>query len=126
MIKQLIAVAMVFLAGGAWLYLDCLNQREQGSAELLHQNILMARAEANNRAEIKTNFSNQLATTLNNCNAAADKAKADYMALVEQAAPRRRGAAFIPQATADASEKILAAAKAECQLAYDSSLKSGI
>jgi len=126
MFKQMIAVVVILTSSGAWLYLDCLNKHEKGSAELLHQGVVQSRAEAKKRAEMKTNFDAQLATTLGNCNAAADKAKADYMALVEQAAPSKRGKALVPQAVMEASEKTLAAAKAECQQVYDSRLKSGI
>jgi len=123
--KQVIFLAMILLAAGAWLYLDCLNKREQGGAELMHQGVLQARAEAKKRADIKTNFDTQLATALNNCNAAADKAKTDYMTLVVQAAPQKRGQAIIPQSVINESEKILLAAKAECQQIYDNSLKGG-
>jgi hypothetical protein len=126
MIKQMIAIVVVLLAGGAWLYLDCLNKHEKGSAELLHQGVVQSRAEAKKRADMKTNFDAQLATTLGNCNAAADTAKTSYMALVEQTAPRKRGQVLIPQSVADESDKVVAAAKAECQQVYDSRLKSGI
>jgi hypothetical protein len=126
MIKQLIAVVLVMFAAGGWLYLDCLNKREQGSAELLHQGVVQAQAEAKKRAETKKNFEAQLGATLNNCNDAADKAKADYMAIIEKTAPRKRGQAIVPPAIADESEKILAAAKADCQQVHDSRLKSGL
>lgn len=126
MIKQMIAVILILLAGGAWLLLDCLNRREKSTAEMMQQSIVQARSEAKKRADYKKNFDEQLTHTLNTCNAAADKAKVDYMALVDQAAPRKRGQALIPQAVAVESEKILVAAKAECQLAYDSRLKNGV
>ena len=108
-------VAMIFLAAGAWLYLDCLNKQEKGGAELVHQSVLQLQAEAKKRAEIKSTFETQLATTQNNCISAAVKANANYMALVEQTAPRKRGQVLIPQTVTDESEKILLAAKAECK-----------
>lgn len=126
MIKQMIAVILILLAGGAWLFLDCLNQRQKGDAESVQQDIMQARAEAKKRADTKKYFEAQLAAALSNCNDAADKAKTDYMALVEQMAPRKRGQALIPPAIAGESEKIHNTAKADCQQAYEERLKSGI
>ena len=125
MIKKTIALVIVLVAGGAWLYLDCLTRQEKRSAEQLQQGIVQARAEAKMRAGIQAGFEQQNRATLSNCQAAADKSKTDYAALFEQIAPRKRGKVMIPQAVTDAAEKIAASAKADCQQAYDNSLKSG-
>jgi hypothetical protein len=125
MIKKVIALALIFLAGGAWLYMDCLNRQEIGSAAQLQQGIMQARAEAKKRADSKANNEKNALATLNNCQAAADKAKVDYLSLIEQTAPRKKGVAVIPPGVTEAVEKTLAGAKADCQLVYDNSLKTG-
>lgn len=128
MLKQLIGLVLILFAAGAWLYMDCLNKQELGSAAQLQQGIVQARAEAKKRAEIagiKVGYEKQILATLSVCQAAADKARADYSSLIEQIAPRKKGVAIIPQAVSNAADKILASAKAECQQVYDTSLNSG-
>lgn len=126
MFKQMLALVFVMLGGGTWFYLDCLTKQEKGNAELVHQGIIQAREEVKKRATIKLAFEKQLVASLTNCNATADKAKTDFMALFEHTAPRKRGLAVIPQTVFDESEKILTAAKAECQKEYDGRMKNGI
>lgn len=125
MIKKTIAIVLIFFASGAWLYLDCLTRQEKGEAMQMQQGIIQARAEAKKRTEIKTAFGKEIQSDLDNCNAAADKAGSDYMSLIEQAVPRKRGQVAIPPAITVEAEKILTAAKASCKEAYDNRYKSG-
>jgi hypothetical protein len=126
MIKVVIAVVLIFAAGGAWLYMDCLNQHEQGVTEQMHQGVDQARAEAKRRAEAKAIMEYQIQATLTSCQAAAGKAKSDYMLLIQKAVPpTKRGPAVIPQAVVDEAEMLLTTAKAECQQAHDTRLKNG-
>ena len=125
MIKKTIAIVLVFVASGAWLYLDCLTRQEQGEAVQMQQGIVQARAEAKKRTEIKTAFGKEIQADLDNCNAAADKAGSDYTSLIAQAVPRKRGQPVIPPAITAEAEKILTAAKASCKEAYDNRSKSG-
>lgn len=125
MLKILIAVVLAFLAGGAWLYLDCLNNHEQVSTERMHQDVNQVRLEASRRADAKAAFEYQMKTTLNSCQAAADKAKNDYMALIQKVAPSKRGRVIIPQDVLDQTETLAIAAKADCQQIYDALLKNG-
>lgn len=125
MLKGVIAATLIVLAGGAWLFLDCLNRQELSHAEQLHSSIENARAEASKRAAVKAGFDKQVQAVYNSCQAAADKAKTDYAALIEQTAPRKRGVAVIPPEVLEAAENLAASAKAECKTAYDNSLKNG-
>ena len=123
MIKIVIGVVLIILAGGAWLYLDCLNKREQDITVQAQQGLQQARAEGARRAEIKTIIANQLLASLNNCQAAAEKARNDYMQLMQKVAPSKRGQAIIPAALTTEAETILTGAKAVCQQNYDSSVQ---
>lgn len=126
MIKKLTAIVLIFLAGGAWLYLDCLTRQENGEAVQMQQGIAQARAEAQKRTEIKTAFGKEIQTDLENCNTAADKAGSDYMSLLEQAVPRKRGQTGVPPAIVAEADKILTASKAVCQQVFDNRSKSGV
>lgn len=125
MVKIVIGIVLIFLAGGSWLYLDCLNKKEQVVAEQMHDEVDQARAEAKKRAEVKTNFEYQINANLTSCKASAEKAKTDYMAIIQKAAPVKRGQPVISQAVLDEVEGVLAAANAECQQAYDARVTAG-
>ena len=53
MLKKVIAVVLIVLAAGAWLYLDHLNKQEQLLAEQARQEMIQARAEAAARAALE-------------------------------------------------------------------------
>jgi uncharacterized membrane protein YdbT with pleckstrin-like domain len=125
MIKVVIAVVLILTSAGAWLYLDCLNKQEQGANEKIHIGIEQARAEAKKRMSAKASFELQINTNLTNCQAAAEKAKADYANLMQEIMPRKRGQIVTPPSITDGIEKVLATAKAECQQIYDTQLKDG-
>lgn len=141
--KTAIAVALIFLASGAWLYLDCLNKQERGVSEQIHKGIERAREEGKKRAEARVIFERNIIDNLAFCQAAADKSKDEYTDLLQQTvaaiatqqvAPRKRGRAAsgksvpaaVPQAALDAAEKLLESAKTECQQVYDERLKKGV
>ncbi|HEY6095999.1 MAG TPA: hypothetical protein VIU93_13705 [Gallionellaceae bacterium] len=127
MVKIVIALVLLFLAGGSWLYLDCLNRQELAQAQSLQQDVQQARTEARKRAELKAQFDSQsqsnLQSGLKSCQDAADKANADYMALLRKTMPSKRGVVVIPQATLDAADAILSAAKSACQQEHDDRMK---
>lgn len=125
MVKVVISVALVCLAAGSWLYLDCLNKQEQKITEQMHDGVELARAEAKKRAETKATFEYQINANLVACQGAAEKAKTDYMALIQKTAPIKRGQAVVPQTIVDEVGVVLTTAKAECQQIYDTRLKSG-
>jgi len=66
--KKIVAVVLIMLAGGAWLYLDHLNRQEQLEAEQTRAAMEKARAEA------RTRFESMLRSDLTICLAAAEKA----------------------------------------------------
>ena len=133
MIKKLVALVLVLLAGGAWLLLDYFNQQEQVGAEQMRLGLVQARAEAQRRndedmkskALAKAAFEKQILANLASCQAVAEKAQQDYMSLIQQILPRKRGQSVIPKTVADEADKILVNAKAECQQIYDARLKNG-
>ncbi len=125
MVKKILAIVVVCLSGGAWLYLDCLSKQEEGSARQTRIEIEKARTEAKRRALVKVNFESQLLTDLNICQAAADKGKNDFMDLIPMAVPNKRGSYVIPRAVEAEAVKIVEAAKTECQQLYEARLKAG-
>lgn len=125
MIKIVIGGVLIILAGAAWLYLDCLNKREQESTSQAQQGLLQARAEGARRAATKTIIANQLLASLTSCQAAAEKANNDYMNLIQKVAPSKRGKAIIPEAVTAEAEAILTSTKAECQQSYDNRMLMG-
>ena len=125
MIKKLLAVVVILLASGAWLYLDCLSKHEQGSALQTRHEIEKARSEAQRRALSKVSFESKILTDLNICKAAADKGKNDYMSLIPKAAHGKRGPYVIPRAIEAEATKMLEEAKMECQQLYEARVKAG-
>jgi hypothetical protein len=125
MTKIIIAFSLIFCSAGAWLVLDCLNRQELGANEKIHMVIEQARAEAKKRLSAKESFELQIRTNLANCQAASEKAKSDYVILMQEIMPRKRGQIVTPQAITDGVEKIFTSAQAECQQVYDQRLKDG-
>lgn len=125
MIKKMLAVVVVCLSGGAWLYLDCLSKHEQGDAKHARAEIEQARTEAQKRAQQKSSFENQLLTDLSMCKVAAEKGKTDFMSLIPIAVASKKKPYVIPQAIETEASKFLEAALMECQQYYDARLKAG-
>ena len=130
MVKIIIGVVLMCVAGGGWLYLDCLTNHEQAIAEQMHQSVDQARTEAKRRAEARAGFEYQINADLTACQATADKAHNDYgtlyAALIQKAPPVRKNVPFtIPQAVSDEAASILASAKAACQQTHDTRLQNG-
>jgi len=119
MIKKIVAVVLIVLAGGAWLYLDHLNKQEQLIAEQARQAMVQAREQA------KARFIVQIKEDLTNCLAAAEKTKTDFLTLNQKPVPRKPGEFTITQAVADEAAKMLADASAACQLTFDTRSASG-
>lgn len=119
MVKKIVAVVLILLAGGAWLYLDHLNKQEQLIAEQTRQAMQQARAEA------KARFDMQIRADLTTCQATAEQAKTDYVALNQKPVPRKPGEFTITQAVADEAAKMLADANAACQFTFDTRTKNG-
>ena len=119
-VKSSVAIALIFVAGGAWIFLDCMNKQEQMEAEMLRQGMVQSRAETNKRVAEKAAFESRTLNSLNMCNDSADQIHGEYMKLVEQLSPRKRGKTVIAQEVSDATEKLLADSKAACQKNYES------
>lgn len=117
--KKIVAVVLILLAGGAWLYLDHLNRQERLAAEQTRQAMKQARAEA------RTRFESMLRTDLTICKATAEKAKADYVTLNQKPVPRKPGEFTVPQAVADKAAKKLGDDNAACQLTFDTRMTHG-
>ena len=119
------AIVIIFIAGGALLYLDCLGKQEQSGAMQSRLEIEKARSEAKRRASSRVSYDSKILTDLNICKAAAEKSKKDYLDLIPKAVSSKRGPYIIPQAVEAEATSILDAAKMECQQLYDARLKAG-
>lgn len=125
MVKKVIAVLLILLAGGGWFYLDYLNKQEQQAAEQSRKALEQVRAQAKARAEAKAKFETQISADLNACKAAAEKAKEDFLVQHQQPVKRKPGQFTIPQAATEEASKNLEAANAACQTTYENRLKTG-
>lgn len=125
MIKKIIAVVLILLAGGTWFYLDYLNKQELLAAEQAHQAVEQARAQAKARAEARGKFEAQILADLNNCRTSAEKARDDFLTLNRKPVRRKPGQFTLSQAALDEAEKTLEAATAACRAAYDTRLQQG-
>ncbi len=125
MIKKIIAVVLIVLAGGGWFYLDYLNKQEQKAAEQSRKEMEQVRAQAQARAEAKAKFEVQISADLTACKAAAEKAKEDFLTQHQQPVRRKPGQFTVPQAAIDEAGKTLEAATAACQATHDARLSKG-
>lgn len=91
---------------------------------MAHTDVAKARMEAKRRADAKASLESRINDNLTSCMAAADKAYNDYSALIQQAAPSKRGKITVPKEVTEGSAAILAADKANCQQAHDARLQS--
>jgi len=119
MIKKIAAIVLIVITGGTWLYLDHLNKQEQLIAEQARQAMIQAREEA------KARFLVQIKEDLANCQAAAEKSKAEFIAQNQTPVPKKPDEFTVTQAIADEAEKILTEATATCQLTFDTRSASG-
>lgn len=125
MLKKVIAVVLIVLTAGAWLYLDQLNKQEQMLAEQARQEMIQARAEAAARAAARAKFEAELADAFNTCKATADQAKEDFLTANRKTVKRKPGQFTIPAEIAAQADDTLTAAYAECQKAHDTRLAQG-
>jgi hypothetical protein len=123
--KKIVAVLLILMTGGAWLYLDYQNKQEQIAAIEMRKELEQMRAQAQARAAAKARFEAQLLADLTTCKATADKSKEDFLAARQQPVKRKPGQFTIPQADLDEAAKTQEAAYSACQLTYDTQLKSG-
>lgn len=133
MFKVVISVVLTVFAcgaGGYWLYQDVQDKQQQEMAAIATQQAAMqgaaqARAEAKRRTDAKASFEFQINANLASCLAAADNAFNDYAALIQKAAPSKRGVSVVPIKVTDGAAAVRTAAKAECQNTHDTRLHSG-
>ncbi len=129
MLKKIVAVVLIVLTGGTWIYLDYLNKQELKEAEEMRQAMIQARAQAMARAkaaeEAKAKFEATLSAELTSCKAAAEKAKEDFLEAHKKPVRRKPGQFTVPQTAQDEANKAQEAANAACQATYDTRLKSG-
>jgi pantothenate synthetase len=125
MLKKVVAVVLIVLAGGTWAYLDYLNKQELQAAEELRKSMEQSRAQARARMEAKAKFETQIAADLTACKASAEQANADFITKNQQPVRRKPGQFTIPPAVADEAAKTLEAANAACQQTYNTRLSSG-
>lgn len=140
-LKWVASVITIFLAAGAWLRLDCLNQNELQASAQICDGIEQARAEAKKRAATDARFEKLIVANYNQCKASAEKSRNDYVKLVQdavriqnaekvviaKATSRKHNKAelikpeqyYIPPAAIIESKNMLRAAQAECMKIYE-------
>jgi hypothetical protein len=125
MLKKVIAVVLIVLSAGAWLYLDHLNKQEQMLAEQARQEMIQARAEAEARATARAKFEAELSEAFNSCKATADQAKETFLMENRKPVKRKPGEFTIPEEIVAQAEDVLTAAYAACQQARDARYAQG-
>ena len=125
MLKKIVAILLIVVAGGAWGYLDYLNKQEQQIAEQARKEMETLRAQAQMRAEAQAKLLAQLSTDLEACKASAEMAKNEFLARNQQPVKRKPGQFTIPQAAQDEASAMLEQANAACQSTHDSRLAAG-
>lgn len=125
--KKILAVVLILLAGGGWLYADYKNKLEQAEMEQMQRDLNEARAKAAAQAAAaaKAKFEAQIQADLTACKATAEKAREDFLEANKKPVKRKPGEFTIPQAAVDEAAKTLEAANAGCQTTYDTRLGSG-
>lgn len=129
MVKKIVALVLILVTGGAWVYLDYQNKQEIAAAEEMRRAMEQARMQAAARAkavaEAKAKFEATIAAELTACKEAAGKAHADFLEANKKPVPRKKGQFAVPKAAQDEADKTLEAANTTCQTTYDSRLASG-
>lgn len=125
MLKKIVAVLLIVIAGGTWGYLDYLNKQEQKIAEHARQEMEALRAQAQARAEARAKLISQLSADLEACKASAEMAKNEFLAGNRQPVKRKPGQFTIPQAAQAEASTMLEQAVATCQSTHDSRLAAG-
>lgn len=125
MLKKVIAVLLIALTAGAWLYLDHLNKQEQLLAEQARQAMVQARTEAAARAAARAKFEAELSVDFNACKSSADQAKEAF--LIEHRTPVRRkpGEFTISEEITAQADNMRNQSYALCQLAHDTRFTQG-
>ena len=125
MVKKIVAIVLIVLTGGAWIYLDYENKQEIQAAEEMRKAMAEMRAQAQARAAAKAKFEGQIQAELTTCKATADKSKEDFVIAHQKPVKHKSGQFTISQADMDEATKAFDAANAACQSTYDKHLQSG-
>ncbi len=127
MIKKSVAVGLIVLTGGAYLYLDYQNKQEMLQLEEMRRAVEQARlqalAEAKAMAVAKNKFDAQV--DLDACRAAAERAREDFLSQNRKPVRNKPGQFTIPEAAVAEAARKLEAANSTCQTNYENRLKSG-
>ena len=125
MVKKIVAIVLIVLTGGAWIYLDYENKQEILAAEEMRKAMIEMRAQAQARAAAKAKFEGQIQAELASCKATADKSKEDFMMAHQKPVKHKQGQFTMSQQDMDEATKSYDAANAACQSAYDKHLQTG-
>jgi hypothetical protein len=129
MLKKIIAVVLIVLTGGGWIYLDYLNKQQIQEAEELRRSMEQARvqalAKAKALAEARAKFEAQILSDLTACKATAEKTKEDFLETNKKPVKRKPGQFTVPAAAQEEANKAQEAAITACQTNYDTRLKNG-
>jgi hypothetical protein len=129
MLKKIIAVVLIVLAGGTWAYLDYLNRQEiQAAAEMraaMEQARAQALARAKAAAEAKAKLEATLQADLTTCKAVAETANQEFLTKNQKPVRRKPGQFTVSPAVQEEANKTLEGANAACQATYNTRLQSG-
>lgn len=132
-VKNVSAFVIILFAGWLWMRLDFMNQLELVASEYINDGVKQVRAEVKKRQEAEAKFRQLILANLTHCQEAAESDKEKYMKLAQDAVRVKNAKAglknheqfFIPKAAVTEAERMLEAAKNECQQIYDTQLKNG-
>lgn len=126
-LKIALTVLLIMLTGGAWFALDYMNRQEQMQAKAIQSGLQLAKMEARNRSRMQSSIDSLINGAETSCEAAADKAQSDYVALLQKLMPVKRKIQLpVPQPVLDEAAALTVNAKAECKRQMEEMQKKGL
>lgn len=123
MSKTIVAAVLIILAGGSWLYLDYLNNKETAAVEEMRKEMQISHARAvadmKELVEMRTRIELSMVTDLTSCYAAAERANFDYLSHLQNPDIHKRDQISISKADIDQAAMTLESDKEKCQKTYD-------
>lgn len=126
--KKTVGLGMIFLAGWLWLKLDFLNQLELVASDYINESVQRARAEIRHRKEEEERFRLLAQENYQHCLDNAESDKKNYLQLAQKDLHGKihgNGTAVkltLSSSTLEEAERMLSAAKAQCQMKYTEQL----
>ncbi len=127
MSKRLFAIALIFISGGSWLYLDYLNKQETLAIIEMRKEMQITheRAVANFKAlaAYQSQFEAANVGDLTRCYSDAEKANFNYLARQQKSGINKADLITLDKAILEKAAVLLESDKERCKRIYESKLQ---